>query len=149
MIRQGITTTHCNLVDAVLLLSFDRGELLNLCSRHGVRLVGDEACPEDAAQAARCLHRAAHERPEVARSLERTLDFLHGETFAALEGFAPDALVRGLCELLESGRSLAGTLWALTTLDGPGFSCLRTLALGRLAAFGAEALAARTLGAEE
>ena len=139
MTRIAISAADCTLLEVVLALSFDAGELINC----GVTPAG-----EGLHAAVRAAHRACHDDARVATLLQRRLDLIHREELDALEtrglaDYAQELLTPDLGDV----ACLAGKLWALTTCDDHHADCLRAHLRGRLVLAGAESLRNRRMSA--
>lgn len=138
--RLRIWEVECPLLDAVLALSFDAGELVNCCQSAGVE-VPEHACLAPEHLAVLSAHRACHEPSPLAHLLERRLDFVHAPALDLLEAEGIAALAEGfLGRRAAEVEDLPGRLWALGTLAGDEHRSLRAHLRGVLAMGGLLAL---------
>ena len=131
--RIRIWEVECPLLDAVLALSFDAGELANCCRSAGVELER-HACVSPEHLAVLSAHRACHGPTPLAHLLERRLDFVHGAALDLFEAEGLAAVANALVGVpLREVDDLPGRLWVLATLAGEEYQALRTHLRGLLA----------------
>ncbi len=139
--RVPFDRVECPLLDAVLAMSFDAGELDNLL---GDERAGGCACPGPRA-AIDAAHRAAHV-PDgaAARRLERVLDTLHARELEALDALGLDTATEVLVgrDLARVPR-LAGWVWAVARRADPDADGLRSYLVRALFLDGFRALGAQ------
>ena len=137
-----IWEADCGLLDAVLALSFDAGELSNCCRSAGLDV--PRCGVHDRAALVGTIHRACHAETPLALLIEHRLNLIHSQAIAMLER---DGLADLRHTLLHSDLrrvdQLAGVLWALTTCADPEADELRTAARALITMTGLQLLAAR------
>lgn len=108
-----IWEVDCGLMDWILALSFDSGELANCFQSAGLDSTRC-ACLPDSTSAILLAHAASHQQSPLAELLERRLDCVHG---AGMRGLPADpALVAEPIVLgADLPRDLGTRLWALGT----------------------------------
>lgn len=139
--RTPIEDVDCGLLDLVLAVTFDRGELENLLSGAGLEHQGCRCHPGRSPIAH--THHAAHAGGPFARRLEGLLDVVQGSALARLErGDDLDEVLGDLSDL--GGRAdLAALAWAVCRSTRDDVEVLRPRFARALAIDAARALAAR------
>lgn len=113
----------CALLDAVLVLAFDEGELENLVTSAGVRV--DACLGARSAAVVGVVHRASHRDGPLARRVEKTLDYRFAGLKRECERIGVEAFAAG--RLVDAGCSpeeFAGSLWAVATSAEPRARCV-------------------------
>lgn len=140
--RLRIWQVECQLLDAVLMLTFDGRELSNLARSAGVE-VSACRCPDERALLA-TIHCACHAETALALQLERLLDLVHRGALEALQTFGLETFGGELVGRdLWAISHLSARLWAVLTCADPKADGLRAYLRGALAFDGVRSLVSR------
>ena len=108
----------CEIKDTILMTTFDWGELLNLCHRHGLR--PETGIPDNVAKDTfvfNAVHRACHEKGSLSKALQRMLDKRFERSIRFVRNSHCSTLNK-VCfreDLFDGCPDLPGLFWAMAT----------------------------------